>query len=259
LAGTLALAATACALLPAAASADEVKIGSSLDQPMDTAAVCSAQGCVAVQRALVSATTPLPLRSPVSGTVTSWSVRSIDNNAFYSLRILRPFAVGGYTGSGTVAAPTPIPAVTPVGGVTLVYPASIAIAKGDAIGLELGAGAGGMPSHSGTSGPQDEVDTRASLADGGDGIFSPSAPHQLLVQATVRYCEVPDLRGQKTAAAQALLTAADCTAKVKRKPKKKKKKRGRVLSQGTPAGTDLAPDAVVEITVGKRPKARKKK
>ncbi len=72
---------TVALTLPAAAAADSVKIGTSLQRAQDIYAFCANEGCVGVQRAVATGTEFLPLTSPVGGRVTSWSVRSNDDGA----------------------------------------------------------------------------------------------------------------------------------------------------------------------------------
>jgi len=71
-------------------------------------------------------------------------------------------------------------------------------------------------------------------ADGATAGFTPTPGHELLLQATVKFCAVPNVH-KKVAAKQAL-AAADCGVKVKKKETHKKKFRGKVLKQKKQVG-----------------------
>lgn len=242
--------------LPAGAAADSVKIGTSLQRAQDIYAFCVNEGCVGVQRAVATGSELLPLTSPVGGRVTSWSVRSNDDGALYALRILKPLGAFDYMGKGTAFAPSTVPAGPDA---TLTFATSLPIDAGDAIGLQLGPGTSGMPTQATMTGPGDTMTWAASAPDGSPTMFTgDSSPYQVLVQAKVTYCAVPDVTHQFTAQALQLLASHDCGAKVVRKPKKKKRKRGRVLQQLTQAGVTDQPGAEVTIIVGKKPKGKRR-
>jgi hypothetical protein len=238
--------------LPVAATADSVKVGTSLQRAQDIYAFCANEGCVGVQRAVASGTEFLPLTSPVGGRVTSWSVRSTDDGALYALRVLKPLGAFDYMGKGTAFAPSTVPAGPDA---ILTFPTSLPIDAGDAIGLQLGPGATGMPTQATMTAPGDTMTWAASAPDEAKTMFTGnSSPYQVLVQASVTYCFVPDLLRQRTQQALQLLASHDCVAKVVKRPKRKRKKRGKVLRQLTPAGTTDQPGAEVTIIVGKKPK-----
>ena len=74
------------------------------------------------------------------------------------------------------------------------------------------------------------------------------------LQSSAPVCLVPKVKGKKLAAAKRALTQAHCKAgKVTKKFSKVKK--GRVISQRPKPGTNLAPDAKVNLVIskGKRP------
>jgi hypothetical protein len=238
--------------LPVGAAADSVKIGTSLQRPHDIYAFCANEGCVAVQRSVATGTEFLPLTSPVRGRVTSWSVRSTDDGALYALRVMKPLGAFDYTGKGTAFAPSTVPAGPDA---TLTFSTSLPIDAGDAIGLQLGPGTTGMPTQATMTGPGDTLTWAASAPDGSTTTFTGgSSPYQVLVQATVTYCKVPDVLGAKAGQARQLLAAADCSSQVVKKRTRKRKKRGKVLRQLTPPGTTGDPGTAVTIVVGKRPK-----
>jgi PASTA domain len=245
-----------CAALPATAAADSAKIGTSLQRPQDIFAICGTEGCVGVQRSVATGSEFLPLTSPVAGRVTSWSVRSTDDGALYALRILKPLGGLGYAGKGTAFATSTVPAGPDV---VVTSPTSLPIEAGDAIGIQLGPATNGFPTQATMTGPGDALAHSPSVPDGSDVTFiGPSEPYQLLVQATVTYCQVPSLVGLRVPDAVQQLTAHDCAAKVIRKPKRKKKKRGKVLQQLTAAGTIGQPGTEVTVVVGKKPKKKRK-
>lgn len=65
------------------------------------------------------------------------------------------------------------------------------------------------------------------------------------------YCVVPKLKGRTKAAAAKTLTAAHCTVGKATRKKGKKAKRGKVLTQGIPAGTSVKPGTAVTIVLGR--------
>ena len=68
--------------------------------------------------------------------------------------------------------------------------------------------------------------------------FTDIPGHELLLQATVSFCNVPNVHKQKKVNAKTALTNADCGVKVKKKETQKKKFRGKVLKQKLAAGHD---------------------
>ena len=71
-------------------------------------------------------------------------------------------------------------------------------------------------------------------ADGASVDFTPLGSHELLIQATVQFCNVPILKKLKTKPAKQALKAHDCQPKVKKSKTKKDKFRGKVLKQKIP-------------------------
>jgi hypothetical protein len=240
------LAALAIAVLaPAGASADSVKIGSTLQNSVDSYFLTYA----GVQ---LTTATPRQIVSPADGVVTAWGTRT-GLAETYSFWVLHPKndGSGGFTVTGGVTAPGPTTGA-PQGVYSYSAP-SIPIAKGDFIAL--GADGPDIPRHN-TGNPADVL--------GGFSITPPSsggslaAPtknlnSELLLQATVKFCNAPDVAGKKVAVAKQLITAADCTPVVSKK-KAKKKKRKRVIRQTTAAGTTGVPGTTVAIVVGKKGK-----
>jgi hypothetical protein len=240
--------ALACAyLLPAAASADTVRIGSALGHASaPNGELCT--NCVGVQRSQVGGNLPLPLVSPANGLVTQWAVRSSDVGAIYNLRILRPATNTAYTGAGTG------PAVTVPVGTTdsvLINTISVPIKQGDAIGVSVNAGHG-LPSWPDNV-TSDVVGYLPPLVDGTSSGNTTDIPgHELLIQATVSFCNVPNLHRLKKVTAKTALTDADCGVKVKKKETHKTKFRGKVLKQKLAPGTTAAPGTIVAIVIGQK-------
>lgn len=238
---------TTC-VLPSAASANTVTIGSDLSQPRD-ANSCLAP-CLAVQQAQAGGSNPFPLTSPANGTVTSWAIRSSDNvtNAF---RILRPTGSNTYMGVGTSLGVDP-----DILGLVR-YEVSLPIKQGDAIGIQALVGTDsdfGVPEHDTPGVPSNvwALNAMGAPADGTTATFAPEAGHELLLQATVKFCLVPQLHKLKKKNAKRLLAAADCGVKVKKKETHKKKFRGKVLKQKKAAGSTFPPGTVVPIVIGKK-------
>jgi hypothetical protein len=238
------------------ASANTATIGSDLSQiSQSNGCVINMVGptvCTAVQQAQAGGSGPLPLTSPANGVVTEWAIRSTDN-VTYAFRILRPAGTNTYTGAGTALGVDPS---TSTG--ILRYPTSLPITKGDAIGIAAvdGDSDAGVPQRN-TPGVNSNVwatstNPLGQPADGTSASFTPQAGHELLLQATVKFCSVPNLHRLKKVIAKQALAAADCGVKVKKKLTHKRKFRGKVLKQKKPAGTTAAPGTVVPIVIGQK-------
>jgi hypothetical protein len=229
-----------------------VTIGSALTLPFDPNGVCTVN-CVTVQQSQVGGSSPNPLQSPANGVVVQWAVRTGDDGAQYALRILRPAGTNTYTGAGTVFATSAVPPGTD--DAILKYPASIAIKQGDSIGIQLGGASDeGIPQNFTNGVPQNVFANNfaGQPADGQTAAFIPDQQHELLLQATVAFCSVPNVHKLKKVAAKQALAAADCGVKVKKKETHKKKFRGKVLKQKKPPGTTAAPGTVVPIVIGQK-------
>jgi hypothetical protein len=252
----LAVCLVAMVLTPATAHAGHYTIGSNLTRPNDSYALCANDGCVGVQTGIASLPSPPPPSDgSVSGAITSWSVRSGDTGALYSIRVLQPITSNSFTARGRSQATFAIP---PGPETVHTFPAMLPIQPNEAIGLELGGGASGLPMH-GLSSPSDTVGyNTAGIADGSTAPFTDGAPYELLVQATITYCKVPKLIGKRAREARRLLAAADCGVKVIKRQKKRKRSRGRVLFQRSSPGVIALPSSKIAIGVAVKPKKKKR-
>jgi hypothetical protein len=184
----------------------------------------------------------------VNGIVTQWAIRSTDN-VTYGFRILRPAGGNTYTSVATALGEDP----GTVGNAILAYPVSLPINQGDAIGIGPVAGDSdaGVPQHN-TSASSVIAYNLTGQADGATANFTPTPGHELLLQATVKFCAVPNVHKLKKVAAKQALAAADCGVKVKKKVTHKKKFRGKVLKQKKQVGLTLPPGTVVPIVIGQK-------
>jgi hypothetical protein len=280
------------------AGADTAVMGSTLVHNYDGGVSNSA---VTVQLSFDPATSTNPVVSPANGVITDWKVKSADDGAVYTLKVLRPNGPvsivpatnTNFTSIASVQAPSAVPngtfAATPTG-VIFDYPASLPISKGDYVGLlgVGGPGAHGLAQAMANGLPQSTFANNfaSQPADGTSANLLADAQHELLLQATIKFCKVPNVVGQTEAAAAAAVTAGDCTSTVSKQSlqlrairkgfSKKKKARiraanaalraqdGKVISQSVPADTTSAPGSAVELKVGqvvpppKKKKAKKK-
>lgn len=257
------LAAAAVAVTPAAAGADTVTMGSTLKNTFDGG--LSTGPTLSTQLSFDPATSPNPVVSPANGVITGWKVRSADDGAIYTLKILRPNGPvslvtatnANFTAVRSVQAPTAVPNGTSVSnptGVVFDYPASLSISKGDYIGVLTGGNDDDVPQHT-TNGLAKNLignNFTGQPTDGASGNLLADEQHDLLLQATVKFCKVPDLLKLKKGAATQALAAADCGVQVSKKRTKKKKNRGKVIKQKTAAGTTAAPGTPVAIVLGKK-------
>jgi hypothetical protein len=242
----LAVASASAFCLPAAvASANTAQIGSALNFPM---APYACTDCIGVQHGSSQGLSPHPFKSPANGTVVSWSVRSNDVGATYALRLLRQTGSSSYLGVGRSPSTGPI---TSSNDAVYTYTSSLPISNGDNIGVEVSGGSG-LPDH--FTGNSSDIDAYATtFPDGTSGTFTTSVTgHELLLQATVKFCLVPNVHKLKKVAAKDALVAADCGVKVKKKETHKKKFRGKVLKQKKAAGLTLPPGTVVPIVIGQK-------
>lgn len=237
------LALSAAALLPAAASADTATIGSTLSHPNTPS---FSTNLISVQAGASSGLSTFPFVSPANGTVTSWSVRTGDTGAIYGLRILHPNGGLSYTSTGASSLSAPTPSSTDA---TYHFTTSLPIKQGDAIGVSVDP-AHEVPQFT-TTNNSDVLEYATTFPDGGTATFTNfGGLHELLLQATVKFCKVPDVHKQKKVNAKTALTNADCGVKVKKKDTHKTKFRGKVLKQKKAPGATFPPGTVVPIVIG---------
>ena len=189
--------------------------------------------------------------SPVSGTVISWRTVEASGGPLF-LQIVHPSTPDTFSASaesaGVLASEAPNPTNLPI------QPGDFVALRNsngtDKIGVIQFAGARNrifLPALA-VGAPPDEAAATGSTIEYG-------------LQATVRYCVVPNLAKLKLAAAQAALTAADCKAGAIKKPKGKKarKKAKYVRSQSVAPGTSISDTQPIDLTLGKKAKKKKKK
>jgi hypothetical protein len=253
------------ALLAAApaAHADTITMGSTLQNDFDGG--ISTGPTLTVQLSYDPLTSPNPVTSPANGLITGWKVKSADDGALYTLKVMRPNGPvslvtatnSNFSALRSVTAPSPVPAgtelATPAGAI-FEYPASLPIAQGDYLGLLTG-GADDHVAQKTTNGLAQNLfanNFAGQPADGAAANLLGDEQHDLLLQATVEFCNVPKLKGLKAKAAKKALAAADCAVKVNKKSVKKKKQRGKVIKQKKKAGFTAPPGTQIAITVGKK-------
>ena len=254
---------TSTVLLVAASSAtaDTSVLGSKLVN--DFQGGISSAPTVSVQLSFDPTTSANPVISPANGVITGWKVKSADDGARYTLKVLRPNGPvslvtatnSNFKAIRSVQAPTAVPAGTTVGtptGVIFSYPASLPISQGDYVGLLTGGAVDDLPQFTTSGLAKNLIANNFSglPADGGSADLLSDEQHDLLLQATIQYCNVPSLKKLKTKAAKQALVEHDCTPKVKKSRVKKDKFRGKVVKQKTAAGSTSAPGTVVPIVIG---------
>ena len=279
-------AAIAAACIAPAASADTVTMGSTL-AAADVGGVSGGANTVSAQIGFDPITSPNPVVSPGNGIITGWKVRSMDDDALYTLKVLHPngpvatvtMVDTNFTAVSSIVAPSAVPAGTAVSfpnGQIFSYPASLPIGKGDYIGLLTGGADDGLPQAFANGLDRSLIANNftAQPTDGSAANLLSDKQHDLLLQATVKFCKVPDLAGKTAADAQAALVAADCAAgaqtrkklKLKKKTKKNRKKNkaikalnGKVTSQTTAPGEFTVPGTAIAFEVGQLAKKKRKK
>ena len=254
-----------CALAaPAAASADTVVMGSTLANPY-SGGVSGGSSTVSVQLSFVPGTSTNPVKSPANGIITGWKVKSADDGAIYTLKVLRPTSTvslvtttnTNFMGISSLPAPSAVPvgtnAATPTG-VVFDYPAALPISQGDYVGLLTGGADDDLP-QSNTSGLTQNLIANnfgAQPTDGTAANLLADEQHDLLLQTTVKFCRVPNLKGKKSKAAKKALIKADCAVKISKQRTGKERSFGKVIKQKKKAGFTAPPGTKIPITVGKQ-------
>jgi hypothetical protein len=224
------------------ASAETVTLGSTLAGNFDGGVTGTGQA-VSVQLAYDPGTSPNPVVSPADGMITGWKVKSADDGALYTLKVLRPngpvslvtMTNSNFTAVGSVPAPSAVPvgtgATTPTGEV-FSYPASLPIKKGDYVGMLLGGAPDGLP-QAFTNGVHANLIANnfgGQPADGTSANLLADEQHDLLLQATIEFTppgnpgssKTPGTAKKKCKKSKKKKRSAEVTKKKKCKKKKKK-------------------------------------
>jgi PASTA domain-containing protein len=217
-------------VLAASAQASTVTIGSPLPDTLSPANI-------GTSRTITNVSLPEPgaqASAPANGTIVSWSLRGGIGGPF-TLQVVHPASIGQFTSTGsTVSGP-----ITGTG--ILSFPANLAIAKGDLIGIDRAAPSDKLGGQF-TSGTfmtfSSPLGSDPQAGDPGTGEAGFNA--QVLLN-----CIVPKLKGVKVGAARKKLAAAGCAA-----PKVKKKGGKFVKKQKPAAGTEIRGDTAVKLKAG---------
>jgi hypothetical protein len=232
--------------LPSAATADTVVMGSTLANNFDGG--ISTGPTVTTQLSYDPTTSPNPVVSPVDGVITQWRVKSADDGAIYTLKVLRPNGPvatttntnTNFTAIASVQAPTAVPAgtgaTTPTG-VIFDYPASLPISQGDYVGVLTGGDDDDVPQAFTNGLAQNLIANNFSgqPADGTSADLLSDEQHDLLLQATIEYTLPPPPPPPSTLTLTPVPTATPLTGqraaalkkckKIKNKTKRRKCKR----------------------------------
>lgn len=183
---------------------------------------------------------PANATSPVDGTAISWSFIG----AQMTPRIIRPVGGGLYTGAGT----GPEQAGAGEGVISGPFPISLPIKAGDLFGVDT---EGSISPFATRDLPGAARGIWAPLSDGAPGRAPTAQPGaELGIQAVVRYCLVPKLKGKKPGKAKQALRAADCTVGHVRKGRKARKKR--VVKQSVSPGSSISDTQPVDLRVSRK-------
>jgi hypothetical protein len=225
------------------ASAETVTLGSTLAGDYQSPGFSISAPTISAQISFDPATSPNPVVSPVDGTITGWKVKSADDGALYTLKVLRPNGPvslvvttnSNFTAVSSAPAPSAVPAgtstTTPTG-VVFSYPASLPIKKGDYIGLLATGDLSDLPQNT-TSGVSRNLianNFSGQPADGASANLLSDEQHDLLLQATIEFTP-PGNPGSPTKPGAAKKKCKKSkkkkrSAEVAKKKCKKKKKKG---------------------------------
>jgi PASTA domain len=182
--------------------------------------------------------------APANGVVTSWKIANASGGPF-TLQVVHPTGSGAFTSTGS-SAPGSI-----TGSGTLTFPANLAIAKGDYVGVvntndgdSIGATATPGSAFIFFQPPLGSAPQNAAGGDAGEIGFNA----QVLLN-----CVVPKLKGKKVGAAKAALAAAGCAPPTVKKGKRKGKF---VRKQSSAPGSEIRGDAAVTLKLGPKPKKK---
>jgi hypothetical protein len=202
--------------------------------------VTGSGSAVSAQLAFDPATSPNPVVAPADGTITGWKVKSADDEALYTLKVLRPNGpvslITTTNSNFTAVASVPAPFAVPVGtgatsptGEVFSYPASLPIKKGDYIGLLLGGAPDGLP-QAFTNGVHANLignNFGGQPADGTSADLLADEQHDLLLQATMEFTPPGNpgsSNGGKSQKCKKKKKKHSAESAKKKKCKKKKKK-----------------------------------
>jgi hypothetical protein len=229
-----AAAAVVTALSLGTARAATVTVGSSLTGPFEPQ-----MSLGVATRTNLTLPPPANATSPVDGTAISWSFIG----AQMTPRVIRPVGGGLYTGAGT----GPRQAGAGEGVISGPFPISLPIKAGDLFGVDT---QGSISPFATRDLPGAARGLWAPLVDGGEARSATAQPGELGIQAVVRYCLVPKLKGKKPGKAKRALTAADCTVGAVRKGRRAKKKR--VVKQSVSPGSAISDTQPVDLRVSRK-------
>jgi hypothetical protein len=238
------LAGVATLLLGGSAKAATVTVGSSLGAAF-------AQTPNADNATLANFVLPSPANatSPTDGTVISW--RFVGAGGTFAPRVLTPSSGTTHSGSGTGTAVMPS-AVPPA--ISGPYTTSLPIKRGNRFGVDVASGStiGTAPTPGATY-----LQWVPPLPNGSSQAPTASIAAELAIEATVRFCKVPALKGMTGKAARQALSSADCTLGNVTKSRKKRPTK-QVLSQTVKANRSIADTEPVGFTVSQKRKIRSK-
>ena len=196
------------------------------------------------------------LSSPVDGTVISYRLAEPDGT--FAIQVIRGVTLGvDYLPPSEVrgqsistSAPTPIsfPGVSPP------VPTNLAIQKGDSVGIRnfsVGNATDGFSDLIGLGCCYLTLAWYPPLADGAPQQDIPDPGFGLGLQATVRYCQVPKLKGKSRKAARKALRAADCTVGKLTKTKKVRDKK-EVVSQSVKPGKAVSDTKPIKLGLSRK-------
>jgi hypothetical protein len=233
--------AVAAMLIPAAAQANTITLGSQFQGTMESSFLDGGEGTV------VNTTLPAPLvaGAPTDGTIVDW--RFSGSASSWIPQVVRPLGGDKFT----EATRGPAQQGAGVGTISGPFPLALPVKRGDLIGI-IGKGFSHLgvfldtPAVYGYFVPPLAPGDSREADFGGPGIED-------AISATLRFCLVPSLKGKKPKAAKKALKAADCAFGGKQKSKKRRKKK-KVVGQSVAPGSSISDTAPVAIKVS-RPKS----
>lgn len=237
--GLVCCAAVSMGLIAAPASADTVKVGSALTGSY--APVNFNAGATGMTSSINGASAG----SPVSGTVISWTLKGASGGPLF-LQIVRPSGTNLFasitSSAGVIASTQPNPTSLPIQAGDLLGVRNTN--NSDQLGL-LNAPASVAPAFV------------PALVDGAAPRSPGNGTGEFGIQAEVRYCKVPKVRGLKLAKAKKRLAKADCAVKIRGKGKKEAKDKS-VRSQNAAPGAFISDTQKIGLKLGEKSKGKKK-